>query len=82
MLRGLREVSTATTVLGEDISLPVLIGRYTHWEPAVGGEDGVRRVLELLWAELALDLMLCGLASPAEGDRSLLLQAGVVAGER
>ena len=82
MLRGRREVSTATTVLGEDIQLPVPIGRFTHWGLAVRGEDGGRRVLELMWAKLALDLMLCGRASPAEVDRSLLLQAGVVAGER
>ena len=38
----------------------------------------MRHVLELLRAELALDLMLCGLASPAEVDRSLLVPAGEV----
>ena len=51
----------------------VLIGRPIHWGLAVGGEAGVRHVLELLRAELALDLMLCGLASPGEVDRSLLV---------
>jgi hypothetical protein len=35
----------------------------------------VRHVLELLRAELALDLMLCGLASPAEVTRSLIVPA-------
>ena len=61
----------------------VLIGRPTHWGLAVGGEAGVRHVLELLRAELALDLMLCGLASPEEVTRSMLVPAGVmVAGER
>ena len=54
----------------------VLIGRPIHWGLAVGGEAGVRHVLELLRAELALDLMLCGLASPDAVDRSLLVPAG------
>ncbi|MCD6058903.1 MAG: glycolate oxidase [Thermomicrobiales bacterium] len=54
----------------------VLIGRPIHWGLAVAGEAGVRHVLELLRAELALDLMLCGLASPAEVDRSLLVPSG------
>ena len=58
----------------------VLIGRPIHWGLAVGGEEGVRQVLELLRAELALDLMLCGLASPAEVDASLLVPAGTVMG--
>ena len=53
----------------------VLIGRPIHWGLAVGGETGVRHVLELLRAEIALALMLCGLASPAEVDRSLLVSA-------
>jgi hypothetical protein len=35
----------------------------------------VRHILELLRAELALDLMLCGLASPAEVTRELLVPA-------
>ena len=51
----------------------VLIGRPIHWGLAVGGETGVRQVLELLRADLALDLMLCGLASPDAVDRSLLV---------
>jgi 4-hydroxymandelate oxidase len=53
----------------------VLIGRPIHWGLVVAGEAGVRHVLELLRAELALDLMLCGLASPAEVDRSLLVSS-------
>jgi 4-hydroxymandelate oxidase len=53
----------------------VLIGRPTHWGLAVAGEAGVHHVLELLRAELALDLMLCGLARPAEVTRSLLVSA-------
>jgi 4-hydroxymandelate oxidase len=51
----------------------VLIGRPIHWGLAVDGEAGVGHVLELLRAELALDLMLCGLASPDKVDRSLLV---------
>ena len=57
----------------------VLIGRPIHWGLAVGGEAGVRHVLELRQAELALDLMLRGLASPEEVDRSLLVPAGTPA---
>jgi 4-hydroxymandelate oxidase len=53
----------------------VLIGRPIHWGLAVAGEAGVRHVLELLRAELALDLMLCGLASPVEVDRTLIVPA-------
>ena len=56
----------------------VLIGRPIHWGLASDGEAGVRHVLELLRAELALDLMLCGLASPEAVDRTLLVPAGEV----
>src|SRR4051794_1456747 len=54
----------------------VLIGRPIHWGLAVDGEAGVRHVLELLRAELALDLMLCGVASPVEVSRSLIVPVG------
>jgi 4-hydroxymandelate oxidase len=50
----------------------VLIGRPTLWGLALHGEAGVGHVLELLRAELARDLLLCGLPSPAEVNRSLL----------
>jgi 4-hydroxymandelate oxidase len=53
----------------------VLIGRPILWGLAVGGEAGVRHVLELLHAELGRDLLLCGLGSPAEVDRSLIVPA-------
>ena len=36
------------------------------------GEDGVRRVLELLRTELLRDLMLCGYSCPAEVERALV----------
>ena len=54
----------------------VLLGRPILWGLAVGGEAGARHVLELLRAELARDLMLCGLAGPEEVDRSLIVRAG------
>ena len=53
----------------------VMIGRPVHWGLAVGGEAGVRHVLDLLATELARDLLLCGLSGPAEADRSLLVRA-------
>jgi 4-hydroxymandelate oxidase len=54
----------------------VLIGRPILWGLAVGGEAAVRHVLDLLRANLALDLMLCGLASRSDVERSLLVPAG------
>ena len=45
----------------------VLLGRPIQWGLAVGGEAGVRHVLELLRAELERDLLLCGVASPGRG---------------
>ena len=53
----------------------VLLGRPYLWGLAADGETGVRRVLELLRAEIARDLLLCGCASPAEVERSLLVRA-------
>jgi isopentenyl diphosphate isomerase/L-lactate dehydrogenase-like FMN-dependent dehydrogenase len=44
----------------------VLVGRPALWGLAVGGEEGVRRVLALLRDELELALALCGCASPDE----------------
>jgi 4-hydroxymandelate oxidase len=44
----------------------VLVGRPALWGLAAGGEEGVRRVLELLRAEVELTLLLCGCASPGE----------------
>jgi 4-hydroxymandelate oxidase len=51
----------------------VLIGRPIAWGLALGGEEGVFQVLELLRTELLRDLMLCGRASPADVDRSLVV---------
>jgi 4-hydroxymandelate oxidase len=48
----------------------VLVGRAVVWGLAVAGEDGVRRVLELLRAEVALALKLLGCASPADVGRA------------
>jgi 4-hydroxymandelate oxidase len=56
----------------------VLIGRPTYWGLAVGGDAGVRHVLDLLQAELALDMMLAGVGSMEEITRELLVQKGPV----
>jgi isopentenyl diphosphate isomerase/L-lactate dehydrogenase-like FMN-dependent dehydrogenase len=42
----------------------VLVGRPVLWALAVGGEEGVQRVLELLRAEVELALRLLGCATP------------------
>ena len=48
----------------------VLAGRAVVWGLAVGGEQGVRDVLELLRAEIALGLTHLGCGSPAEVTRA------------
>ena len=48
----------------------VLVGRPLVWGLAVGGEQGVREVLELLRAEIALGLTHLGCRSPAEVTRA------------
>ncbi len=53
----------------------VFVGRPILWGLAVAGEAGARRVLDLLRAELARDLLLCGRASPAAVDRALVVPA-------
>jgi 4-hydroxymandelate oxidase len=54
----------------------VTIGRPIHWGLAVGGEDGLVRLLELLRAEIALALQLSGLDDVAQVTRSLVLPTG------
>jgi isopentenyl diphosphate isomerase/L-lactate dehydrogenase-like FMN-dependent dehydrogenase len=44
----------------------VLVGRPALWGLAVGGADGVERVLGLLREEVELALALCGCSSPAD----------------
>ena len=51
-------------------SSTVLAGRAVLWGLAVGGEQGVRDVLELLRAEIALGLTHLGCCSPAEVTRA------------
>lgn len=53
----------------------VLVGRPYLWGLAVAGEDGVRRVLEILRDELELALILAGRPSVAEIDGSLVAPA-------
>ena len=55
--------------LGADL---VAIGRPQLWGLAVDGEDGVRRVLELLREELSLAMALAGCRTLADIDASLL----------
>src|SRR5947199_1088340 len=50
----------------------VLIGRSALWGLALGGADGVRRVLEHLRGELELAMALTGRAALAQVDRSLV----------
>ncbi|MGB7588276.1 MAG: alpha-hydroxy acid oxidase [Solirubrobacterales bacterium] len=53
----------------------VLVGRPALWGLAVGGEEGARRVLELLRDELELTLALCGCSSPAGLTRAHVQRA-------
>jgi isopentenyl diphosphate isomerase/L-lactate dehydrogenase-like FMN-dependent dehydrogenase len=48
----------------------VLVGRPVIWGLAVGGEPGVRDVLELLRRDVELGLTLLGCRSPAEVTRA------------
>ena len=48
----------------------VLVGRPPLWGLAVDGEEGARRVLELLRAEVKLALQLTGCSSPADVTRA------------
>jgi 4-hydroxymandelate oxidase len=50
----------------------VLVGRPPLWGLAVGGEDGARRVLEILQAEVELALTLCGCPSPRAASPSFV----------
>jgi isopentenyl diphosphate isomerase/L-lactate dehydrogenase-like FMN-dependent dehydrogenase len=53
----------------------VLVGRPALWGLAAGGEEGARRVLELLRDELELALVLCGCASPSALSRQHVQRA-------
>jgi 4-hydroxymandelate oxidase len=50
----------------------VAIGRPVLWGLAVGGEEGVVQVLEMLRSELDRALVLCGCGSLSEATRELL----------
>jgi 4-hydroxymandelate oxidase len=50
----------------------VMVGRPVMWGLAVGGAEGVARVLDNLRAELADDAGLCGLADVSEVARDLV----------
>jgi isopentenyl diphosphate isomerase/L-lactate dehydrogenase-like FMN-dependent dehydrogenase len=53
----------------------VFIGRPYLWGLAAGGEAGVKRVLDILRAELSLAMALAGCARLADIDRSLVRSA-------
>ena len=53
----------------------VLLGRLVLWGLAVCGEEGVRRVLELLLAEIDTALALVGAPRAVELDRSWVQRA-------
>jgi lactate 2-monooxygenase len=53
----------------------VLLGRPYVWGLAVGGEAGVREVVENLLAEFDLTLALCGLTRPSELTRATVAPA-------
>jgi isopentenyl diphosphate isomerase/L-lactate dehydrogenase-like FMN-dependent dehydrogenase len=53
----------------------VLVGRAAVYGLAVGGADGVERVLGLLREEIELALALCGCTSPAEVTRGHIARA-------
>jgi isopentenyl diphosphate isomerase/L-lactate dehydrogenase-like FMN-dependent dehydrogenase len=53
----------------------VLVGRPALWGLAVGGEDGARRVLDMLREELELTLALCGCKSPGALTRTHVQRA-------
>ncbi len=50
----------------------VLVGRPCLWGLAVGGEEGVSRVLSIFERELSLAMALCGCPAVASIDRSLI----------
>jgi (S)-2-hydroxy-acid oxidase len=51
------------------------VGRPWYWGLAVGGPEGVQRVLELLRAELELALVYCGCRTPGELGRDSVVAA-------
>jgi isopentenyl diphosphate isomerase/L-lactate dehydrogenase-like FMN-dependent dehydrogenase len=53
----------------------VLVGRPLLWGLAVGGEEGARRVLEILRNELELALALCGCPAPEAVSRAHVRRA-------
>ncbi|MDP9340842.1 MAG: alpha-hydroxy-acid oxidizing protein [Actinomycetota bacterium] len=54
----------------------VLVGRPVLWGLAVDGEDGVRRVLDLLRAELDVAMAIAGCRSVADATPDLVARAG------
>ena len=53
----------------------VIVGRPVMWGLAVGGAQGVARVLDTMREELADDAGLCGLADASTAPRDLVVDA-------
>lgn len=66
---GIRRGTDVVTALALGAQA-VLVGRPALWGLAVDGENGVRRVLELLGAEVELALRLLGCATPSAVTRA------------
>ena len=66
---GIRRGTDVATALALGAQA-VLVGRPALWGLAVDGENGVRRVLELLRAEIELALRLLGCATPSAITRA------------
>ena len=60
---------------GDREAQAILRGRPYLWGLAVDGEQGARRVLELLREELELALALCGCATPGQLGRNHVQRA-------
>lgn len=69
---GIRRGTDVLKALGMG-ARAVMIGRPYLWGLAVGGEDGVRHVLQLLRSELELAMALSGRPDAASWDRSLVM---------
>jgi 4-hydroxymandelate oxidase len=72
---GIRRGTDVVKALASGASA-VLIGRPYLYGLAVGGADGVAEVVRILRTELEMAMALCGRASIADLDRSLLGQKG------
>jgi isopentenyl diphosphate isomerase/L-lactate dehydrogenase-like FMN-dependent dehydrogenase len=71
---GIRRGTDVLTALALGANA-VMVGRPAIWGLAVAGQDGARRVLELLRNELEVALTLCGCRTPDSVSRSTVQRA-------